>query len=221
MTPRIRYKLTSESGEPIAEPAELVDPRTDCGNEWTPLTSKPVRRMQLLITACIFFGGSSLLSILLFLPWPNPSARIAAFVFWLGWTILTGIGFLASLVRWLTKEPELSLSRPCIRNKHPIALRWALPEGMKKRALKIELCGQEEWTRVFRGDTQVEMYRFLTLALVDLPEEVDQRDGAVFFRPPPLAPSYKENAHKIRYWISLRILPGALSGWEYEVTVQM
>ena len=148
MIPHIRYKLTAASGDPIAEPAELVDPRTDCGNEWTPLTSKPVRRMQVLITAGIFFGGGGLLSILRFLPWTDPwtdpNARTAIFVIWLLWLLFTSIEFLASLVLWLKQEPDLSISRLYIRSGQPIAVRWQLPEGMKKRALKIEFCGQEE-----------------------------------------------------------------------------
>ena len=60
MIPRIRYKLQSASGEPMAEPANLVDPRMDCGNEWTLLSSEPVRRMHLLITGSMFFGASTM-----------------------------------------------------------------------------------------------------------------------------------------------------------------
>ena len=147
----------------MAEPAELVDPRTDCGNDWTRLTSKPVRRMQVLITACMFFGGTALLSIVVLLPWTDPTPRTIAFVMWVLWALLTGIAFVASLVLWLAEEPELLLSRRSIVGGQPVALRWRLPAGMKKRTLRIELCGQEEWTHVLREDTQAELYRFLTL----------------------------------------------------------
>lgn len=220
MIPRIRYKLQSASGEPIAEPANLVDPRTDCGNEWTLLSSEPVRRMHLLITGGMFFGGSALLSIVVFLPWSDPNARIVIMVIWMVWMALTGIGLLASLRFWLKKEPDVSISRPSIPSGKPIALRWQLPEGMKKRAIKIELCGQEEWTQVLRQNTQTELYRFLTLALVDLPESDGQREGVVCFRPPVLAASVKEKSHKIRYWINVRNLPSTLSSFEYDVTVR-
>ena len=224
MVPRIRYKLTSPCGQPIAEPAEKVDPRTDCGHEWTQLTSKPVRRMQVLITGCMFFGGMGLLSIVRFLPWSDLNARAVLFVISLLWGLLTGIGFMASLMLWLAPEPDVSLSRPYVRGGEPIALRWRLPEGFKKRTLKIEFCGQEEWTRVFRGDTRAEIFRFLTLALVDVPESLDQQDGTVCFRPPPLKPSFKEQrkdgSYKIRYWINVRSTPAILSSFDYEVTVQ-
>ena len=204
----------------MAEPANLVDPRTDCGNEWTLLSSEPVRRMHLLITGCMFFGGSALLSIAVFLPWSDPNARIVISVIWMLWTALTGIGFLAALMFWLKKEPGVLISRPSVLSGKPIALRWQLPAGMKKRAIKIELCGQEEWTHVVRQDTQTELYRFLTLALVDLPASDGQREGVVCFRPPVLAASVKENAHKIRYWINVRNLPSSLSSFEYDVTVR-
>jgi hypothetical protein len=204
----------------MAEPANLVDPRTDCGNEWTLLSSEPVRRMHLLITGCMFVGGSALLSIAVFLPWSDPNTRIVVSVIWMLWTTLTGIGFLAALMLWLKKEPDVLLSRPSILSGKPIALRWQLPAGMKKRAIKIELCGQEEWTHVVRRDTQTELYRFLTLALVDLPESDGQREAVVCFRPPVLAASAKENAHKIRYWINVRNLRSTLSSFEYDVTVR-
>jgi len=217
--PRIRYKLQSASGEPIAEPAELVDPRTDCGNQLTELSSKPVRRMNLLITTCMCFGGGSLLSIVLFIPFPDPNAHTAALIIWILWALFTGTAFLASLISLSKKAPTVMISRPCIVNGLPIALRWRLPDAMQKRVIKIQLCGEEEWTHVLRMDTQVEIYRFLILALVDLPEDVTQREGAVFFQPPPLPPSLKENARKIRYWISFQNLPGTLSSFEYDVTV--
>jgi len=207
----------------MAEPAELVDPGTDCGNDWTRLTSKPVRRMQVLITACMFFVGTALLSVVVRLPWTDPTPRTIALVMCLLWALLTGVAFLASLRLWLAEEPELLISRPCILSEQPIALRWRLPAGIKKRTLKIELCGQEEWTHVVRRDTQAEIYRFLTLALVDVPESVEEREGVVHFRTPRLAASFKEEnkkgAHKIRYWIGVRNIPGKLSSFEYAVTV--
>jgi hypothetical protein len=91
---------------------------------------------------------------------------------------------------------------------------------MKKHAIKIELCGQEEWIHVVREDTQTELYRFLTLTLVDLPESDGQREGVVCFRPPVLAASVKEHTHKIRYWINVRNLASTLSSFEYDVTVR-
>jgi hypothetical protein len=80
--------------------------------------------MHLLITGGMFFGGSVLLSIVVFLPWSDPNARIVIMVIWMLWMALTGIGFLAALTLWLKKEPGVLISRPSILSGKPIALRW-------------------------------------------------------------------------------------------------
>lgn len=219
-SPYIGFQNVSFRNPATPLPVELVDAQTDCGHEWTALSSRPVRRTLLLISSCFFLLGTSLLSILLFIPWQAPSAHIASIVFWIGWVLITSIFFVTSLRQWLAKEPILSLSRPRIRNGQAIALRWQLPDGMQDGEIRIELSGQEEWVQTVYEDVHSNICRFLTLILLKLPEG-GPCEGTIYFRASFSKPSTKEKQHKIRYWISFQHSRAIVLDYEYKVTVEV